>query len=612
MEHNSTTRILLVPLDPVHDVAVKIINRKLLQRHFDTLLLEPDLPIEEICATAVKYQPDFLLVSRTIGYGVGELLSKFIDQLELAGIRQRARIILGGKAIKPELAAELGFDAGFGSNTDYDEVVAFIEGREFVRPNPALRVKKDISRGYTYRVQHAVIRGYLETITDQILQWASDYTSPGVERANLVQGYLQKHRDCLEDVRLEGETLRQYLEFCDDVIQVYYQSGTIPKTVKKIDKQVIREFVASHKQMNAAIDYSYRPMQFQREKPLVFVQYGTGCPLMDIEHIKACENWGADGIFHFDPAWGARTEGFMSGYLGHEADGTILTKENLASIKNVINDSTIWSVRAHRGLNTPETVVLAGELGADLTKINIVYGSLNGGTDPARLTVDGVKSIKLAAEYGLPFDVVTNEELGGVPAFKAFAGMLIVSYLALKCGARPILKPLFCYSPDVMIQGYMEENYLDYNAAKILALRSIIDAPIWPGEPIGFMTHSEERVQSAMATALHALLSISLDVDAITIASTDEAYSRGPISAHARLDTLNAVREVFRFWGSSQIQMNDTSLSMKDHLCDGIEKTLKAVCEHGDFVSALNTGLLGTRQDGANPGRAGRNTLIKR
>ena len=326
MENHTTKRILLVPLDPVHDVAVKIINRKLLQCNFDTLLLEPDLPIEEICTTAVKYQPDFLLVSRTIGYGVGELLSKFIDQLELAGIRRHAKIILGGKAIKPELAAELGFDAGFGSNTDYEEVVAFVEGREFVRPNPALRVKKDITRGYTYSVHHEPIRGYLEAITDQILQWTSEYTSPGVERANLVQTYLQKQRDCLEEVRLEGETLRQYLEFSDELIQAYYQSGSIPKTVKRIDRSVIREFIASHKRMNATIDYSYRPMQFQREKPLVFVQYGTGCPLMDIEHIKACENWGADGIFHFDPSWGARAEGLMSGYLGHEADGTILTK----------------------------------------------------------------------------------------------------------------------------------------------------------------------------------------------------------------------------------------------------------------------------------------------
>lgn len=54
--------------------------------------------------------------------------------------------------------------------------------------------------------------------------------------------------------------------------------------------------------------------------------------------------------------------------------------------------------KSTRGLNTPETVVFTGELGADLTKINMVYGSLNAGTDPARLTVDGVKAIKLSAK----------------------------------------------------------------------------------------------------------------------------------------------------------------------------------------------------------------------
>ena len=32
-------------------------------------------------------------------------------------------------------------------------------------------------------------------------------------------------------------------------------------------------------------------------------------------------------------------------------------------------------------------------IGADLTKINIGYGSICGGTDPARLTVDGVDAM---------------------------------------------------------------------------------------------------------------------------------------------------------------------------------------------------------------------------
>ncbi|MBC7240596.1 MAG: cobalamin-binding protein, partial [Chloroflexi bacterium] len=172
----------------------------------------------------------------------------------------------------------------------------------------------------------------------------------------------------------------------------------------------------------------------------------------------------------------------------HEEDGTILTLENLKLIKSLLSESSLWSVRAHRGLNTPETVVLAYAAGADLTKINMVYGSLNGGTDPERLVVDGVYAIKLASKFSLPFDIPTNEELGGIPAYKAFAGMLIVAHLGVKLGAKPILKPLFCFSPDVMINGYMDDNYVDYNVAKVLALREIMDAPIWAGEPIGFMT----------------------------------------------------------------------------------------------------------------------------
>jgi 4'-phosphopantetheinyl transferase EntD len=63
---------------------------------------------------------------------------------------------------------------------------------------------------------------------------------------------------------------------------------------------------------------------------------------------------------------------------------------------------------------------------------------------------------------------------------------------------------------------------------------------IWPGEPIGFMTHTEDRIQSSVTTALHASLATSLGIDAITIASSDEAYSRGSISVTSRIDTLKS------------------------------------------------------------------------
>jgi hypothetical protein len=242
----------------------------------------------------------------------------------------------------------------------------------------------------------------------------------------------------------------------------------------------------------------------------------------------------------------------------------------------------------------------------------MVYGSLGAGTDPERLTVDGVEAIRQAVHYGLPFDVVTNEELCGVPAHKAFAGMLIVAAIGRRLGGRPILQPLFCYSPQVMIEGQMKDNYVDFNAAKVMALRSIIDAPVWPGAPIGFLTHTEDRVQSSMTTALHACMAASTGVDAISIASADEAYSGGPISAAARVDTLRAVKEGFRFFGHARVQPTPMADEWAARLVEGIHEVLKAVRDRGSFVGALYDGLLGTREDGAYPGRSGRGTVRKR
>ncbi|MDI6783668.1 MAG: cobalamin-binding protein, partial [bacterium] len=338
---------------------------------------------------------------------------------------------------------------------------------------------------------------------------------------------------------------REYMELSDQTIVDFYRQGKLPAHTRLIEQQEIDKLDALIKQANQTI--LPQTLQHKTEKPVVFIQYGTGCPMMDAVHIKVCEAWGADGVLHFDPAWGARTEGLPDGYLADAVDGTPITYANLSLIKDSLLPSTLWSVRAHRGLNTTEIIVLAGFLGADLTKINIPYGSLGAGTDPARLTVDGVESLKLAAKYQMPFDIPTNEELCGVPAYKAFVGMLIMAALGLKLGAKPLLKPLICYSPEVIISGKMEHNYVDYNTAKIIALRELVDIPIWAGEPIGFMTHTEEKVQSASTTSYHFSLMAGLGVDVATIASTDEVYSRGPITAIGRIGTLSAVKESFRF-----------------------------------------------------------------
>ncbi|HMM20138.1 MAG TPA: cobalamin-dependent protein [Selenomonadales bacterium] len=600
------SRVLLAPLDPVHDIGLKMIARGLSEAGHETILLPPDLPPEDIVEQAVRQEAGTLLVSRTLGYGVAELLARFIDLADAAGIRDKIRIGIGGMAIRRELAAELGFDAGFGPGTTVEEAVCFVEGREYV-PDLARfhKTKPDMTAGYDYRYLHPGIEARLSRISGMIIDWVKTRTSPGVKRARL--------RDELWDVARwrnregDGELFRHYPDLCGDIPRKYYATGELHPKTRRFTKEEVGGLEKYLEETKARM--SVLKLQHTRKKPLVFNQYGTGCPFMDIGHILSSEAWGADGVVHFDPSWGARTEGFLDGFLTHQEDGTVITPANLNRIYGSLEKSTLWQIRAHRGLNTPETVVLAGKIGADLTKINICYGALGAGTDPERLTVDGYHSILYAKKYNLPFDVVTNEELAGVPAYKAFAGMLIVGDLAVRLGARPILQPLFAYSPEVMINNLMTDNYIDFNAAKIYALREIVNAPIWPGAPIGFLTHTEDRVQSAMSTALHAALAASLEVDAISIASTDEAYSGGPISAPAKVDTLRAVAESFRFLGQAGIAPTEKAKDYRDKLVDGIEKVLDEVIRTGDFVAAIHQGVLGSREEGAYPGRSGKDTV---
>ncbi|MEN6412778.1 MAG: cobalamin-dependent protein [Veillonellales bacterium] len=600
-------KVMLVPIDPVHDIGLKMIARGLIEKGHEIIMLPPDLAMEEIVEQVLRTKNvDTLLMSRTLGYGVGELLARFIDLVDSTGIREKVKIGIGGMAIRPELAAELGFDAGFGPGTTVEETICFVEGREYTPDTlRTQKVKQDMTAGYDYAYHSTLIGDELHSITDMILDWVDDKTSPGVERA--------KVRDELWDIERwrsrqgNPEFDKVYPGLCGEIPRRYYQTGELHPKTRRFTVDEVQAFERYQKETKSRM--SVMKLQHTRKKPMIFNQYGTGCPFMDIGHVIASEAWGADGVVHFDPSWGARTEGFLDGFLTHQEDGTVITPANLNRIHGGLEKSTLWQVRAHRGLNTPETVVLAGKIGADLTKINICYGALGAGTDPERMTVDGYHSILYAAKYNMPFDVVTNEELCGVPSYKAFAGMLIVADLARRLGARPILQPLFAYSPEVMIHGYMEDNYIDFNAAKVFALRSIINAPIWPGAPIGFLTHTEDRVQSAMTTALHTCLGSSLGVDAVSIASTDEAYSGGPITIPAKIDTLRAVAESLRFMGQAHIRETEQAQVYADRMVEGISHVLSDIIHCGDFVTAIHAGLLGSREEGAYPGRTGKGTV---
>ena len=115
-----------------------------------------------------------------------------------------------------------------------------------------------------------------------------------------------------------------------------------------------------------------------------------------------------------------------------------------------------------------------------------------------------------------------------------------------------------------------------------------------------------------VTTALHAALGRDLGLKSITVASSDEAYSGGPISVQARIDTLRATAEAFRFFGSGGIRTTDMAERYKELLVDGILEVLRQVARRGDFLAALREGLLGSREEGASPGLNGKDTVRRK
>jgi len=53
-------------------------------------------------------------------------LTQLVDMLEAEGLRERFLLVLGGPRITPEIALELGFDAGFGAGTSPLRVAGYI------------------------------------------------------------------------------------------------------------------------------------------------------------------------------------------------------------------------------------------------------------------------------------------------------------------------------------------------------------------------------------------------------------------------------------------------------------------------------------------------------
>lgn len=90
--------------------------------------LGSQVPNDEFIAKAIELKADALIVSQTVTQKDIHIknLTELVELLEAEGLRDKIILVCGGPRISHELAKELGYDAGFGTNTYADNVASFV------------------------------------------------------------------------------------------------------------------------------------------------------------------------------------------------------------------------------------------------------------------------------------------------------------------------------------------------------------------------------------------------------------------------------------------------------------------------------------------------------
>lgn len=85
------------------------------------------VPNERLVARALEVEADVVLVSQVVTQNDVHIdnLAELVDILEAEGVRDEMLAVCGGPRIDHELALELGFDAGFGSEATARDVASF-------------------------------------------------------------------------------------------------------------------------------------------------------------------------------------------------------------------------------------------------------------------------------------------------------------------------------------------------------------------------------------------------------------------------------------------------------------------------------------------------------
>lgn len=98
---------------------------------FETLNLGAQVSVEELVRIARERNLDVILASQVVTQKGSDVLTftALAERLEEEGLRERVLLLCGGPRVTNYLAAELGYDAGFGRGTLPSEVATFIARR---------------------------------------------------------------------------------------------------------------------------------------------------------------------------------------------------------------------------------------------------------------------------------------------------------------------------------------------------------------------------------------------------------------------------------------------------------------------------------------------------
>lgn len=95
---------------------------------FDALNMGSQVLNEDFIAKMIEVDADALLVSQTVTQKDVHIknMIELVELLEAEGLRDKVILVGGGPRISHELAKELGYDAGFGTNSFGDDVASYL------------------------------------------------------------------------------------------------------------------------------------------------------------------------------------------------------------------------------------------------------------------------------------------------------------------------------------------------------------------------------------------------------------------------------------------------------------------------------------------------------